>query len=220
MLLKRCSSPATFTTTVIFLCPTDTVLSLDVFKRGFLFVSCAKVSKHVYTIQPLCRQRAETEAEKQKTMTVTFDTCLSRGNRNQKTSWLWHFLCCAFRTGQFVCGRWTEVTCAVWPGAPATPTLLAPSPAPGNIPAATHGLSSQAWTQRHMGLRVRFCVCLCPGWKRHSSCRAVRTALWRCGTCRLTWPQQGQTSTSWPPAPLRRLMTRCRHRKKERNKGR
>lgn len=30
--------------------PADTVLSLDVFKKGLLFASCAKVSMHVCTI--------------------------------------------------------------------------------------------------------------------------------------------------------------------------
>lgn len=46
---------------------------------------------------------------------------------------------CVSRTGQYACGRWTVtvVRCTVWPGAPATLMLWAPSPAQGNIPAAT-----------------------------------------------------------------------------------
>lgn len=172
MVLKGCSSPVTFTTIVICLCPTDTVLSLDVFKRGFLFVSCAKVSERVYTIQPLCRQRVEAEAEKQRNNHCNIWHRAFKSKQKPKnvinrflsvriiSKPALTLLCCAFRTGQFVYGRWTEVTCAVWPGGPATPTLLAPSPAPGNVPAATRGLSSQARTQRHMGLRKHLCVSL------------------------------------------------------------
>ena len=48
-------------------------------------------------------------------------------------------VCCVFRTGQCVCGRWTVpvVRCTVWPRAPATPMLWAPSAAPGKTPTVT-----------------------------------------------------------------------------------
>lgn len=48
-------------------------------------------------------------------------------------------VCCVFRTGQCVCGRWTAtvVRCTVWPRAPATLMLWAPSAAPGKTPAVT-----------------------------------------------------------------------------------
>lgn len=144
----------------IGLSPTDTVLSLDVFKKGFLFASCAKVSTHVCTIQQQRRQRAETEAETEETMIMAFSTCMySSVNANPQMSTHLLFykqrryvttfkptvtnnkcVCCVFvcRTGQYACGRWTvtAVRCTVWPGAPVTLMLWAPSPAPGNIPAA------------------------------------------------------------------------------------
>lgn len=108
---------------LLFFVSIDTVLSLDVFKKGAVFASCAKVS---------------TQRNKER----------NKSGFGPSIAWLifkkWHhlfmenitFVCCAcvFRTSQCACGTWTVtvVRCDVWHRAPATLMPWALSHAPGN----------------------------------------------------------------------------------------
>lgn len=94
----------------------DTVLSLDVFKKGALFASCAKVSAHGGT-------------EMGRNNKSVFELFI-HGHNN---ICLWPFVC---RIGQCACGTWTVtvVRCDVWHRAPATLMLWDLSHAPGNPP--------------------------------------------------------------------------------------
>lgn len=130
---------------IFFICLSfsDTVLTLDVFKKGSLFASCAKVRLK--------------ERTKNYILYVT-KSCYPPFIRSAVT-----FVCCICRTGQCVCGIWTVtvVRCDVWPRAPATPTLWAPSPAPGNTPPASRLISwfsLHTWLHRYK-LKGEMTVC-------------------------------------------------------------